>query len=61
MTHSLVVTLKMALMLSYSDDKLVSFHQYVEMMGQFKEQHKTVEQLRMSGFSTGEIKKVCSF
>ena len=32
-------------------------------MEQFKELHKTVEQLRTSGLSTGEIKKVskCSF
>ena len=28
------------------------------MMEQFKELHKTVEQLRTSGLSTGEIKKV---
>ena len=32
--------------------------QYLEMMEQFKELHKTVEQLRTSGLSTGEIKKV---
>ena len=35
------------------------FFQYVELMEQFKELHKTVEQLRTSGLSTGEIKKVC--
>ena len=32
--------------------------QYLEMMEQFKELHKTVEQLRTSGLSTGEMKKV---
>lgn len=30
---------------------------YLQMMEQFKELHKSVEQLRTSGFSTGEIKK----
>ncbi|XP_015780913.1 PREDICTED: intraflagellar transport protein 81 homolog [Acropora digitifera] len=45
-----------------ADQELYELHEsYVEMMEQFKEQHKTVEQLRTSGFSTGEIKKVCSF
>ena len=32
--------------------------QYLELMEQFKELHKTVEQLRTSGLSTGEMKKV---
>lgn len=41
-----------------ADQELYELHEsYVEMMEQFKEQHKTVEQLRTSGFSTGEIKK----
>lgn len=35
------------------------FFQYTEMMEQFKELHKTVEELRTSGLSTGEMKKVC--
>ena len=32
--------------------------QYLELMEQFKDLHKTVDQLRTSGLSTGEIKKV---
>lgn len=41
-----------------ADQELYELHEsYIEMMEQFKEQHKTVEQLRTSGFSTGEIKK----
>jgi SOS response regulatory protein OraA/RecX len=31
---------------------------YEELMEQFKETHKTVDQLRSSGFSAGEIRKV---
>lgn len=44
---------------SDNDDDGWVFNQYTEMMEQFKELHKTVEELRTSGLSTGEIKKVC--
>lgn len=37
---------------------LIISNKYLEMMEQFKELHKTVEQLRTSGLSTGEMKKV---
>ena len=32
--------------------------QYLELVEQFKETHRTLEQLKNSGFSTGDIKKV---
>lgn len=52
MTATVTVTMMMMMM--------GGFFQYTEMMEQFKELHKTVEELRTSGLSTGEIKKVCS-
>lgn len=41
-----------------ADQELYELNEsYLEMMEQFKELHKTVEQLRTSGLSTGEMKK----
>jgi intraflagellar transport protein 81 len=40
------------------DDQVAEMYQtYEELMEQFKETHKTVDQLRSSGFSAGEIRK----
>ena len=56
MMMAMIMTMVMMMMMMMMMSILLC--QYLEMMEQFKELHKTVEQLRTSGLSTGEIKKV---